>query len=137
MPQGPVIDGVRDLSEIGRGGFGVVYRGTEVEFGRDVAVKVLLHLNDDRAKRRFGREGRAMGAVSDHDNIVTVYRGGVTPDDQPYLVMEYVRGGSLTDRLTDVGPVNWRQAADIGAKLADALTVAHRAGILHLSLIHI
>lgn len=127
----PHIEGVRDLVEIGRGGFGVVYRGTEVEFGREVAVKVLIQMHDERTKRRFDRERRAMGAVSDHENIVTVYRGGVTPEDQPYLVMEYVRAGSLSQRLSSLGQIDWRDAAAIGAKLADALSVAHRAGILH------
>lgn len=131
MTRAPLVEGVRDLTEIGRGGFGIVYRGTEVEFGRDVAVKVLMQLQNDRAKRRFDRERRAMGAVSDHENIVTVYRGGVTATDEPYLVMEYVRGGSLSDRLNTIGPLAWRQAAEVGAKLADALSVAHRAGILH------
>ena len=127
----PHIDGVTDLVEIGRGGFGVVYRGTEVEFGRDVAVKVLLPTLDERSRKRFARERRAMGAVSNHPNIVTVYRGGVTETEQPYLIMEYVAGGSLSDRLANHGPVDWRAAALIGATLADALAEAHRAGILH------
>ena len=127
----PEIDGVENLAEIGRGGFGVVYRGNETEFGRDVAVKVLMPSLDERTQRRFERERRAMGAVSDHPNIVTVYRGGLTASNQPYLVMEYVRGGSLADRLLATGPFDWRAAAAIGAKMADALAVAHRAGILH------
>jgi serine/threonine protein kinase len=127
----PEIDGVVDLHEIGRGGFGVVYRGTETEFGREVAVKVLLPSLDERSLKRFERERRAMGSVSGHPNIVTVYRGGTTPNDQPYLVMEYLRGGSLAERLDGDGRLDWRTAATIGAKLADALSVAHRAGVLH------
>lgn len=115
----PEINGVTGLTEIGRGGFGVVYRGTETEFGRDVAVKVLMPTLDERARLRFERERRAMGAVSDHHNIVTVYRGGLTDSSQPYLVMEYLRGGSLNDRLRSVGPLDWREAASIGAKLSD------------------
>jgi len=127
----PAIDGVTGLSEIGRGGFGVVYRGTETEFDREVAVKVLMPTLDERTRMRFERERRAMGAVSDHPNIVTVYRGGLTDSQQPYLVMEFLRGGSLQDRIQTHGPLDWRDAATIGAKLADALAVAHRAGILH------
>lgn len=131
MSELPEIDGVTDLVEIGRGGFGVVYLGTETSFDRQVAVKVLLPSLDERSRRRFERERRAMGSVSGHPNIVTVYRGGLTPIGQPYLVMEYLRGGSLSDRLHTSGPLDWRDAAAIGSKLADALTVAHRAGILH------
>ena len=128
----PEIDGVVDLVEIGRGGFGVVYRGTETAFGRDVAVKVLLPSLDERMEQRFERERRAMGAVSGHPNIVTVYRFGVIASTrQPYLVMEYLSGGTLADQLANVGPIDWRTAASIGAKLSDALAVAHRAGILH------
>ncbi len=127
----PEIDGVTDLVEIGRGGFGVVYLGTETSFDRQVAVKVLLPSLDERSKRRFERERRAMGSVSGHPNIVTVYRGGLTQAAQPYLVMEYLPGGSLTDQLHLSGPLDWSDAAAIGAKLSDALTVAHRAGILH------
>lgn len=127
----PEIEGVTDLTEIGRGGFGVVYRGLETEFHRQVAVKVLMPTLDERTRQRFERERRAMGAVSDHPNIVTVYRGGLTGAQQPFLVMEYLRGGSLADRLRTRGPLDWREAAGIGAKLADALAVSHRAGILH------
>ena len=127
----PEIGGVTDLVEIGRGGFGVVYLGTETSFDRQVAVKVLLPSLDEPSKRRFERERRAMGSVSGHPNIVTVYRGGLTQAAQPYLVMEYLPGGSLTDQLHLSGPLDWSDAAAIGAKLSDALTVAHRAGILH------
>lgn len=127
----PEIDGVIDLVEIGRGGFGVVYLGTETEFDRQVAVKVLLPSLEERTRRRFERERRAMGSVSGHPNIVTVYRGGLTPTNQPYLVMEYLRGGALSDRLHTTGPLDWRAAALTGAKLSDALGVAHKAGILH------
>lgn len=131
MTGAPIIDGVTDMVEIGRGGFGVVYRGTETAFGRTVAVKVLLPSVDDRSRKRFERERRAMGALSGHPNIVTVYRGGFTASDQPYLVMEYLPGGSLADRLEAAGPLDWRKSAELGAKLAEALHVAHRAGVLH------
>lgn len=127
----PEVEGVTDLVEIGRGGFGVVYLGTETSFDRQVAVKVLMPSLDERSRRRFERERRAMGSVSGHPNIVTVYRGGLTPLGQPYLVMEYLRGGSLNDRMQTGGPLDWRQAATIGSKLSQALAVAHRAGILH------
>ena len=72
----------------------MVYLGTETSFDRQVAVKVLLPSLDERSKRRFERERRAMGSVSGHPNIVTVYRGGLTQAAQPYLVMEYLPGGS-------------------------------------------
>ena len=125
------IDGLGELFEIGRGGFGVVYRAHQPALGRVVAVKVLVGVLDDRVRARFEREGHAMGALSGHPNIVTVYATGFTKDNQPYLVMEYLAAGSLATRLERDGPLPWPEALEIGTKLAGALEAAHRAGVLH------
>ena len=83
----PIIDGIDDLVEIGRGGFAIVYRGHQTAFRLDVAVKVLSRSGldaDDR--RRFERECQAMGLLSDHPGIVTLFDAGFTADGRPYMV---------------------------------------------------
>ncbi|MEM9562372.1 MAG: protein kinase [Actinomycetota bacterium] len=125
------IPGLADLTEIGRGGFGVVYRATESELGREVAVKLLSGPLDERSRSRFERERRAMGVLSSHPNIVTVFRSGTAGTGEPYLVMEYLPGGSFADRLQASGPVPWHSALAIGVELCGALESAHRAGVLH------
>ena len=118
------IPGVEQLHEIGRGGFAVVYRGWQPAHGRSVAVKVLYGCGDD-----LDREALALGRVSDHPNVVPLYGSGVV-DGHPYLVMPYLSGGSLQDRI-DVGPVAPSAAARAVAAVADAVDLAHAHGMLH------
>lgn len=123
---------MHDLEVIGRGGFGVVYRGRQAELGREVAVKVISTPGTaGSAVERWRREVTAMGRLSNHPNIVAVYSGGVTADGSPYLVMPYVPGGSLRDRLTTDGPLSPAEVASFGSRLAAALATAHAAGVLH------
>ena len=124
------LEGLEGLTEIGRGGFGVVYKATETDLNRTVAVKVLNEASADLAHKRLDRERRAMGVLSGHPNIVTIYRTGMT-GGSPYLVMEFLGGGSLADRLQHGPPVPWEEAVNIGTALADAVEAAHRAGVLH------
>ncbi len=129
----PVVPGLERPEAIGRGGFGVVYAAYEPAFGRRVAVKVLTaRIGDDEARRGFERECRAMGALSGHPHIVAVHRGGTTGGGEPYIVMEFMAGGSLADRMAQSGPLPWSQVLDVGVLIAGALETAHRAGILHL-----
>ncbi len=130
-PRAPELAGIVDLERIGRGGFGTVYRGRQTDFNRTVAVKVLDGVTDDpAADQRFRREVAAMGSVSHHPNVVPVYATGVTADGHPYLVMPYLPGGSLADRLRQ-GPIPWEEAVQVGTKVADALCAAHGVGVLH------
>src|SRR5690606_39135265 len=69
--------------------------------------------------------------LAGHPNIVTVYTWGKSGAGYPYIVMEYMPGGSLADRMVAEGPLSWQEAVDIGVKVAGALETAHRAGILH------
>jgi serine/threonine protein kinase len=124
------IPGYEEPTEIGQGGFGVVYRAWQPELRRFVAIKVLTGLRDAQTRRRFDRERESVGSLSGHPNIVTIYASGFTADGSPYLVMEYLSGGSLADRL-EHGAVPWPEAAEIGAKLASAVQAAHAAGVLH------
>jgi serine/threonine protein kinase len=126
------IPGVQDAIEIGVGGFGRVYRAEQPAFGRTVAVKVLaVGKLDERSQQRFERECQAMGALSGHPNIVTVFDAGTTEDGKPYLLMEYMSGGSYDDKMKADGSLGWQEASEVGAKVSAALQVAHDAGIVH------
>lgn len=127
----PVIDGLDDLVEIGRGGFGVVYRGRQPGLGRDVAVKVLPDVRaDSDAYARFARECEALAALGEHPNVVTVHSCGLTADGAGYLAMSLLPGGSLADRVA-AGPSDWREVTAWGTALCGALESAHRVGITH------
>ncbi len=126
------IPGVEDIREIGRGGFGVVYRGFQRSFRRPVAIKVLqLSSLDPQVLNRFERECQAMGALSGHPNIGNIHESGITVDGLPYLIMGFVPGGTLAQRVDAAGPIPWPEAVDITVRLAGALETAHRAGVLH------
>jgi serine/threonine protein kinase len=126
-----LVDGYLELREVGRGGFGIVYRAVQVEFNRTVALKVLTNVSDDpSARARFERECLAMGSLSGHPNIVTVYAAGYTVDGRPYIAMEYLPGGTLAERLAGRG-ISWSEAATIGIKICGALQRAHDSGVLH------
>jgi eukaryotic-like serine/threonine-protein kinase len=128
-----VLAGRYRLDEIiGRGGMSTVYRGTDLALDRVVAVKVAL---DPLAEEnpiyvaRFKRESRAAAAVS-HPGIVTVYDAGADGPTR-FIVMEYVVGRSLAQILADHHPLDPARAARIAADVADALSAAHAAGIVH------
>lgn len=127
------VPGCEEPVEIGRGGFGVVYRAYQRSMNRTVAVKLVTGLDED-ARLRFERERRALGSVSTHPNIVTVYDSGTSTTGRPYLVMEYLEAGSLAGRLARRGPLPWQDVTRIGVQLAGALETAHRAGVLHRDL---
>jgi hypothetical protein len=127
-----VVPGIEDLVLIGRGGAGVVYKGRQPDLDREVAVKVVWPDAAGQADvTRWRREVQAMARLSNHPNILPVFDGGITGDDLPYLVMPYVPGGSLGDRLRTQGPMPVDEVVAIGVKLAGALAAAHGAGVLH------
>jgi WD40 repeat protein len=118
--------------ELGRGRFGVVYEAVD-ELDRLVAVKVLKpQLAADPSERyRFEREARKAAAVR-HDHIVTVYRVGQEVDGAlPYLVMEYLPGGTLAARLRRQGVIAPREAAELVRQAASGLAAAHAGGLVH------
>ena len=125
-------EGVEQLSFVARGGFSTVYRGYQPTFGRWVAVKVVHALGEDESARaRFEREQLSMGRLSQHPNVVTLYSSGLTPAGEPYLVMDYISGGSLAQRLASTGPMAPTDAARFSAGIAAALSSAHQLGIVH------
>jgi ATP/maltotriose-dependent transcriptional regulator MalT len=123
--------GLAEPQEIGRGGFGVVYRCLQPSLERTVAVKVLTADLDDENLERFMREQRAMGRLSGHPNIVTLLEVGATASGRPFIIMQYHPHGTLDSWIRNRGPLDWRAALRLGAKVAGALETAHRAGILH------
>ncbi|MEO8694189.1 MAG: serine/threonine-protein kinase [Acidimicrobiales bacterium] len=125
----PSIPGVEELEPVGRGGFAVVYRGWQPEYQRHVAVKVLEPTTDPAVVGRFRREVRAMGAVSDHPNVVPIYGAGVV-DGRGYMVMPLLAGGTLDDKIRSA-PLDAPEVVRIGRALADALAASHRIGLLH------
>jgi serine/threonine-protein kinase len=114
------------------GGFGEVWRATDLALGRPVAVK-LLHAGFARHPEtlaRFRAEARHTGALS-HENIARVYDYGEPPDaSAPFLVMELVEGPSLAGELA-AGPLDPARVVDIVAQTAAGLDAAHRAGLVH------
>ena len=122
-------------SLIGRGGLGEVYRGTDIQTGQAVAIKVLqteTSIQNPESLARFIREGETLRQLN-HPNIVhllaTEEKAG-----QHFLVMDYISGGSLDRLLAEQGPLPLERVVEIGLDLADALTRAHRLGIIHRDL---
>ncbi|MET8430469.1 protein kinase [Nocardia sp. NPDC004860] len=124
-------EGFESAELIGRGGFGAVYRCHERALDRDVVVKIVDTQTSDADLQRFLREQRALGRLSGHPNIVTVLHVDVTATGRPYLVMPYHLAGSLHDRISRAGPLEYPDVLRLGVKLAAALETAHRNGILH------
>lgn len=122
---------IGDPVEVGRGGFATVYRATDLQAGRLVAVKLLSLRADDGNLKHFDRERESLARLSTHPNVVTLHRTGITTDGVPYLVMEFASGGSLTDRLRAEGPMDWSEAIDWILPICDAVEHAHQQGIRH------
>ncbi|MFE7423678.1 protein kinase [Rhodococcus sp. NPDC057529] len=123
--------GFDDAHEVGRGGFGVVYRCRQSSLERTVAVKVLTTSFASENLERFLREQRAMGRLSGHPNIVNVLEAGATSSGLPYIAMPYHPKDSLERVIRESGPLEWGAVVGLGVKIAGALETAHRFGILH------
>ena len=98
-----------------------------------MAIKVMdpETAGDETARRRFEREARAVASLSDHPRIAGVHRFGRLPDGSPYIVMRYVKGKTLEERLAAEGSLPLDQALEALEDVCDALTVAHAKGIVH------
>jgi serine/threonine-protein kinase len=120
-------------AEVGRGGMATVYHAYDPRFEREVAIKVLPRemLHDPQFRTRFEREAKTI-AMLEHPSIVPVYDFG-EEDGQPYFVMRYMTGGSLSDRLRK-GRLSIQEAANMFERLAPALDSAHLKGIIHRDL---
>ncbi len=120
-------------SPLGAGGMGEVYRARDTRLDRTVAVKILPSrlAENPEAQQRFEREARAISSLN-HPNICTLHDVG-QQDGMHFLVMEYLEGETLADRLRK-GPLPLAQALKYGIEICDGLEKAHRSGIVHRDL---
>src|SRR6202795_3368692 len=130
---GQVLGHYRVLEQIGAGGMGLVFRASDQQLERDVAIKVLPPgmLADEAARKRFRREALTLAKLN-HPNIGTVYEFG-SQEGLDFLVMEYVDGGAIDARL-GAGPLAQKEIVRMGFQLADGLASAHDHGVIHRDL---
>jgi serine/threonine protein kinase len=116
---------------LGRGGMGIVFQGIDVALNRPVAIKVLApyFASSGAARKRFAREAQAAAAVV-HEHVVAIH-GVDTWKGLPYLVMSFVNGHSLQERLDTEGPLGVREILRIGMQTASGLAAAHAQGLVH------
>jgi len=133
MSEPPKIGRYELLKELGRGGMAIVYLGRDPNMNRQVAIKVMPQaLTFDKSfLGRFHREAEVIASL-EHPGIVPVYDYG-EHKGQPFIVMRYMPGGALSDRLKR-GPLGLAQAARIFERIAAALDEAHARGIIHRDL---
>ena len=119
------------VKPIGHGASSVVWQATQLSTGRPVALKILdADVSDADATRRFDREREVMASLAVHPGIVTIHDAGVQ-DGRPWLAMELCRRGSLNAYLAEHGPLDPGPALAVLVQVANALTAAHTAGVLH------
>jgi serine/threonine-protein kinase len=121
------------VEELGRGGMGIVYRAVQKSLGRTVAIKMLLRrdLAGPADLARFRSEAEA-AAQLDHAGIVSIFEVG-EHDGHPFYSMQFIEGTTLAKRLAE-GPLPPREAAELLAKVAEAVQAAHARGVLHRDL---
>jgi len=120
------------LERVGRGGMGVLYRGHDPVLDREVAVKVMLtDFSDDteQMRPRFYREAKAAAKLQ-HRNIVTVFEFA-EENNQPHIVMEFLRGVPLSQRMEQSPPLTLDDKLDVVAQLCSGLGYAHAQGVVH------
>jgi predicted Ser/Thr protein kinase len=117
---------------IGRGGMGEIFRATDTTLGRAVAIKLLdpRFAQDEAVRERFTREALAVARLSGNSNIVTIYDVGEWRG-RPFIVMEYLGGGSLQETVTQEGAQPPGRVLDWLGQAAGALDAAHREGVVH------
>ncbi len=119
------------LEEIGRGGMGLVLRAFDEKLHRVVALKLLApsNANSPSARQRFAREARAAAAVN-HENVINIF---AVEDSAaiPYLVMEFVEGKTLQEKIHQKTPNSLQEILRIGFQMAEGLAAAHRQGLVH------
>ena len=122
----------REPERIGYGGMGDIYRATDSLLGREVAIKVLAerYAEDEPVRERFTREALAAARLSGEPNIVTIFDVG-EHDSRPYIVMEYLRGGSLDDVLRQEGVQAPQRVFAWLEQAGRALDAAHARGVVH------
>ncbi len=125
-----VVGGYTLHEEIGRGGMGHVFRATHPRLPVEVAIKLLRPGHDsDYLRRRFESEREVLSRM-DHPNIARVFDAGLSEDDRPFIVMEYIRGTTLTGHLKN-HDIPWRDKLNLFQSIASAIQHAHQKGVIH------
>lgn len=132
MPESHLPNRYREPELIARGGMGEIYRAEDRDLSRVVAIKVLSErfADDDQIRARFTREALAAARLSHAPSTVTIFDVG-EHEGRPYIVMEYLSGGSLDDRLKRDGAQPLGRSLDWLRQAAAALDAAHASGIVH------
>ena len=130
-----LVDRYQIVSLLGSGGTGVVYKAHHLKMDRSVAIK-MMHSHmvaRPEALKNFYEEAKTVAQLK-HHNIVTLYDFGIGPDNQPFLVMDYVEGSSLKKLSDDNGPLSLEQIEPIISQIIDGLAYAHGVGVVHQDL---
>jgi eukaryotic-like serine/threonine-protein kinase len=135
LESGQLLDGKYRIGRLlGQGGMGAVYEGHHELIDRRIAIKTLLpSLEQEASIVRFEREARAAGRIG-NDHILEIYDIGSLPDGGRYMVMEYLDGRALSDRIRASGRLEVPEVGHIGLQLLNGLGAAHDAGVLHRDL---
>jgi serine/threonine protein kinase len=125
------VGGYEVIGVVGYGGAGVVLKAHDNRLNRPVAIKVLLPAlaHNPLARKRFERESRAVAAIT-HPNVVPIYAVDAF-NGHPYIVMQYIAGQSLQQRIDAQGPLEPEEIIRIAAQVARALAAAHAQGVIH------
>jgi serine/threonine protein kinase len=131
-----IIGPYRVIRQLGEGGMGAVFEAVHEVIQRRVAIKI-LHPEAGRSAdtiNRFINEARAANLIG-HPGLVQITDFGNLPDGSGYLVMEYLRGQTLSQRLEESGgKLSSSEAVQVGIQIASALSTAHKKGIIHRDL---
>ncbi|MBA4074756.1 MAG: hypothetical protein C0508_06915, partial [Cyanobacteria bacterium PR.023] len=123
------------LSKIGEGGMSVVYKARHMLMNKQVALK-MLHphmIGREQSRDRFRQEAQAVSQI-DHPNVVRIFDFGISEDNRPYIVMDYLDGVSLGDLIKASGPLELERAIKLFIQICDALSYAHNKGVIHRDL---
>lgn len=127
----PTIEGYTDLSKVGSGGMGVVYRALEERFQRTVAIKVIQSQSDSQAMvKRFRSEMKSMAQMT-HPNIAFLLGAGTTKEGQPYFAMELIENGTPITRYCDTGGLGIKERLELCVPVCHAIAHAHQRGVIH------
>ena len=123
------------LSKIGEGGMSVVYKARHMLMNKEVALK-MLHphmIGREQSRERFRQEAQAVSQI-DHPNVVRIFDFGISEDNRPYIVMDFLDGVSLADIIKASGPLELGRARKLFIQICDALSYAHNKGVIHRDL---
>ena len=134
IPTSPLKGKYEFIQVIGAGGAGVIYKAKQNPLNRIVAIKMVhSHIVSPTSLMRFEKEAKTISTLN-HPNIIAIHDFGVSEDEQPYMVMDYIEGIPLSDYIKQNERLSLEETMDFAAQICDGLSHAHRKGILHRDL---